>query len=195
MLSDKVRVGERGDACDDNQIGRFGQFFDQCVTGVDVCVGRLRIGNICRIIEVSKRTFDVNEHGVVAVCVRKRLPHLIHTVCQHGRRDIKTLKLHSVRVYVCLLGSGGQDCFKRILLCVGCVRHRLRGALKLLRFVKIHAIRRIHDIAAQIADARKNEKAKQDCCQQRDQRNAPQRPLVAVRKNTHRVSASTLCFE
>ena len=187
MLGDKIRVGERGHAGDHDQVRRFGQLLYERVAGGDVRVCRLGVGDVGRIIEIAERAFDVDEHGVIAVRVGQRLPHLVHAVCQHGRGDIKALQLHRVRVDVRFLGSGGQDRFKWIVLCVGWPFRRLRGALELLRFVKIHAVWRIHDVAAQIADARENEQAEQNDGQQRDQRNAPQRPLVAVGKNTHGV--------
>ena len=113
--------------------------------------------------------FGTGAHASTQMCMRE-----LERAIQGGERVLD-------------LGSGGQDRFKWIVLCVGGRFRRLRGALELLRFVKIHAVWRIYDVAAQIADARENEQAEQNDGQQRDQRNAPQRPLVAVGKNTHGV--------
>ena len=54
MLGDEIRVGERGDAGDDDQIGRLGQLLNERVTGGDIRVGGLRVGDVGGVVEVAE---------------------------------------------------------------------------------------------------------------------------------------------
>ena len=187
MLGDEIRVGERGDAGDDDQIGRLGQFLNERVTGGDIRVGGLRVGDVGGVVEVAEGAFDVDEHGVIAVSVLQRLTDLVDAVGQHGRGDIVALQLDGIRPGLLLAGGGGEDGLERIFLRV---RRRRGGGdvlpLQLLRLIEVDAVRRIDRVAAQVADARENEQPDQHHGQQRDQKRTAQRPFVAVGKNTHR---------
>ena len=94
MLGDKIRVGERGDARNDDQIRPAGQLLNERVAGGNIGVGGLGVSDIGGIIEVAERAFDVEQDGVIVARGGQRLPDLVDAGGQPGRGDVISVQLN-----------------------------------------------------------------------------------------------------